>query len=249
MIGDGLDPPCLPLKRSTATILSIMLQALLFDLDGTLANTDPIHFQTWQDILRDYGLEFDHAFYQTHFSGRLNAAIVKDLLPYLSLEAGKQLGDDKEAEYRRRAAKELKPLAGLLELLEWANQKQLKQAVVTNAPKDNAQFMLQVLSLDNHFATVVLAEELEKGKPDPMPYQVGLELLDVSPVSAVAFEDSLTGVRSAVGAGILTIGVATTHEPEALMASGAKLVVNDLTDPKLEELLLGFGQEINAMVL
>lgn len=226
-----------------------MLQALLFDLDGTLADTDPIHFQTWQDILREYGLEFDHAFYQIHFSGRLNAAIVKDLLPYMSLEAGKRLGDYKEAEYRKRAAKQLKPLAGLLEMLDWANQKQLKQAVVTNAPKDNAQFMLQVLGLDKHFATVVLAEELEKGKPDPMPYQVGLELLGVSPVSAVAFEDSLTGVRSAVGAGLLTIGVATTHEPQALIAAGAELVVNDLTDPKLEDLLHCFGREMNTIAL
>lgn len=226
-----------------------MLQALLFDLDGTLADTDPIHFQTWKDILREYGLEFDHAFYQTHFSGRLNSAIVKDLLPHLSLEAGEQLGNDKEAEYRRRAAKQLKPLAGLLDLLDWADQKQLKQAVVTNAPKDNAQFMLKVLGLNNHFATVVLAEELEKGKPDPMPYQVGLQLLGVSPVSAVAFEDSLTGVHSAVGAGILTIGVATTHEPQALIAAGAELVVNDLTNPKLEELLRCFGQEMKAMAL
>ncbi|MEQ9548984.1 MAG: HAD hydrolase-like protein [Coleofasciculus sp. G3-WIS-01] len=92
-----------------------MLQALLFDLDGTLADTDPIHFQTWKDVLREYGLEFDHAFYQTHFSGRLNSAIVKDLLPHLSLEAGEQLGNDKEAEYRRRAAKQLKPLVGLLD--------------------------------------------------------------------------------------------------------------------------------------
>lgn len=226
-----------------------MLQALLFDLDGTLADTDPIHFQTWQDILRDYNLEFDHTFYQTHFSGRLNEAIIQDLLPHLSLAAGKQLGDTKEAEYRRRAATQLKPLAGVLDLLDWANQQQLKQAVVTNAPKDNAQFMLQVLGLDQHFSTVVLAEELEKGKPDPMPYQVGLDLLQVCPTAAIAFEDSLTGVRSAVGAGIFTIGVATTHKPEALIESGAKLVVNDLTDPKLEELLPCFGQKINAMSL
>ena len=221
-----------------------MLQALLFDLDGTLADTDPIHFQTWQDILREYGLEFDHAFYQTHFSGRLNAAIVKDLLPHLSLEAGQQLGDAKEADYRRRAAKQLKPLAGLLDVLDWANQNQLKQAVVTNAPKDNAYFMLRVLGLDQQFSTIVLAEELEKGKPDPLPYQVGLKLLGVSPASAVAFEDSLTGIRSAVGAGIFTIGVATTHNPKALIAAGAELVIDDLTDPKLEKVLRCFGQEM-----
>lgn len=70
-----------------------MPTAILFDLDGTLANTDPLHYQTWQKILRDYGLEIDRAFYQARISGRLNPLIVQDLLPQLSIEAGGQLAD------------------------------------------------------------------------------------------------------------------------------------------------------------
>lgn len=52
-----------------------MLAALLFDLDSTLANTDPLHYQTWKDMLVEYGLEIDRPFYQTRFSGRLNVDI------------------------------------------------------------------------------------------------------------------------------------------------------------------------------
>lgn len=214
-----------------------MLQALLFDLDGTLTNTDPIHFATWQEVMKGFGLEIDRAFYDKNFSGRLNSAIVADLLPQLSEQAGEQLSWEKEAEFRRRAMGELQPLAGLVDLLAWANSQYLKQAVVTNAPVENAEFMLQVLNLQSHFETVVIAEHLERGKPDPLPYTTALQQLGVSAKSAIAFEDSPSGIRSAVGAGVLTVGIASTHEPETLYAVGATLVVQDFADPQLDELL------------
>lgn len=214
-----------------------MLTALLFDLDGTLTHTDPIHFQTWKEILWDYELEIDRPFYEKNFSGRTNAAILKELLPHLTELESRQLGDRKEAAFRRRATGELQPLAGLTEMLRWANQQQLKQAVVTNAPPENAEFMLQVLGLAQQFKTVVLAETLERAKPDPLAYQVGLERLGAAANGAIAFEDSPSGIRSAVGAGILTIGIASTHLPEELYAVGATLVVADFSDRTLYNFL------------
>jgi HAD superfamily hydrolase (TIGR01509 family) len=214
-----------------------MLTALLFDLDGTLADTDPIHFQTWQAVLQDYGLDIDRAFYQANFSGRLNAAIIQDLLPQLSPAEGEALGLYKEAEFRRQATTGLPRLAGLTELITWANDRALQQAVVTNAPISNAEFMLQVLGLVEQFPTVILGEELDRGKPDPLPYQVALDQLGVTATTALAFEDSPSGIRSAVGAGITTIGIATTHSPEELYAVGATLVIPDFADPRLIELI------------
>lgn len=207
-----------------------MLTALLFDLDGTLADTDPIHFRTWKDILQNHGLHIDRSFYEQHFSGRLNAAIVRDLLPDLSPEEGQQLSWHKEAEFRRRAAGELKPMAGLLDVLAWATERHLKQAVVTNAPAENAEFMLEVLGLRNQFDTVVLAEELERGKPDPLPYQVALAQLGVSSANAIAFEDSPSGIRSAVAAGIFTVGITSTQPPDVLYQAGATLVVANFAE-------------------
>jgi HAD superfamily hydrolase (TIGR01509 family) len=218
-----------------------MLTALLFDLDGTLTNTDPIHFQTWTEILQDYGLEIDRPFYEKNFSGRTNAAILKELLPHLTELEGQQLGDRKEAAFRQRATAELQPIAGLAEILAWANEQRLKQAVVTNAPPENAEFMLQVLGLREQFETVVLAETLERAKPDPLAYQVGVERLDVTASCAIAFEDSPSGIRSAVGAGILTIGIASTHLPEELYAVGATLVVADFSDRTLYDFLMPFS--------
>jgi beta-phosphoglucomutase len=214
-----------------------MLKAILFDLDGTLANTDPLHYQTWQDILRDYGLEIDRAFYQARISGRLNPLIIQDLLPQLSFEAGKQLADDKEARFREIALS-LTPMPGLLDLLAWIDTQGLKKAVVTNAPRDNVKFMLKVLRLADSFDAVVLGEDATAGKPDPACYKLVLNQLNISAREAIAFEDSPSGIRSSVGAGIYTIGVASTHDSNILSAVGAAMVIPDFEEQRLWQLLI-----------
>jgi HAD superfamily hydrolase (TIGR01509 family) len=213
-----------------------MLTALLFDLDGTLTDTDRIHFKTWQKLLQDYHLEIDYSFYKANFSGRRNIEIIKDFLPQLSEEEGKSLSDYKESVFREQAVDLLQPLPGLMEFLSWIEHQSLKRAVVTNACRANADFMLNTLKVRNFFPVVVLAEELERGKPDPLPYQVAMDQLGVNSSYSVAFEDSPSGLRAAVAAGIPTIGISSTHSPE-LYQLGATLVVPDFTDPQLEEFL------------
>lgn len=212
----------------TATTLA----ALLFDLDGTLTNTDPLHFQAWQEMLRPFGMDINETFYQTRISGRLNPIIVQDLLPQLSPEAGQQFADQKEARFRELAP-HLVPMAGLATIMQWANQRALKQAVVTNAPPANAHFMLRSLNLDADFDQVVIADELGIGKPDPAPYRHALQAFGIAPTQAIAFEDSPSGIRSAVAAGIPTIGIASTHDPQTLAAIGARLVIPDFTASEL----------------
>lgn len=213
-----------------------MLVAILFDLDGTLVNSDPIHYKAWQEILRDYELEIDQAFYKKHISGRLNPVIIRDILPQLSIEAGQRLADEKEARFRELGL-QLKPLSGVSQILAWTDELGLKRAVVTNAPRLNAQFMLSVLGLTDTFPTVILGEDAVAGKPDPAPYQLALRHLGIAPESAIAFEDSPSGIRSAVGAGIRTIGIASTHNLEGLYKVGATLVVPDFTAKPLWEWL------------
>jgi len=210
-----------------------MLSALLFDLDGTMADTDPIHYQVWQAVMREFGREIDPPFYRAHFSGRLNGEIIADLLPWLTLEESDRLGQRKEAMFRDRAAAQIQPMPGLIDLLDWSDQHHLKRAVVTNAPRENAEFMLQMLGVRGRFSTVVLGEELPEGKPAPLPYQTAAAALAVLPTQAIAFEDSHSGVRSAVSAGIYTIAVASTHPPADLVTWGASLVIDDFTDAQL----------------
>ncbi|MEH2053393.1 HAD family hydrolase [Nostoc sp.] len=213
-----------------------MLAAILFDLDGTIVNTDPIHYRAWQEMLLNYSIEIDETFYKSRISGGLNPEIVKDILPQLSAAEGQKFADEKEALFRKLAS-HLKPLSGFSELLEWTDTHQLKRALVTNAPRLNAEFMLEVLGIKEAFHTVVLADDCIAGKPDPAPYQVALNKLGIQAGEAIALEDSPSGIRSAVSADIRTIGIASTHDPQVLQSFGAFMAIPDFTDLQLWTLL------------
>lgn len=207
-----------------------MLKALLFDLDGTLAHTDPIHYAVWCDILREFDQALTPELYNARISGRLNDAIIQDWLPHLSDEEGRELSDRKEAEFRNRADSQLEPMPGLTDLLAWATQQNLQLGMVTNAPRGNAEFMLRVLRLTDTFDAVILADELERGKPDPLPYEVAIAQLGVRTSESLVFEDSPSGIKAAVAAGIPTVGVTSSHQAETLHQLGATWTVPDFTN-------------------
>ncbi|HYX17930.1 MAG TPA: HAD-IA family hydrolase [Nostoc sp.] len=213
-----------------------MLAAILFDLDGTIVNTDPIHYRAWREMLLNYSIEIDETFYKSRISGRLNPEIVKDILPQLSTAEGQKFADEKEALFRKLAP-HLKPLSGFSELLKWTETYQLKRALVTNAPRLNAEFMLEVLGIKEAFHTVVVADDCIAGKPDPAPYQVALSNLGITAEKAIALEDSPSGIRSAVSADIRTIGIASTQDPQFLQEVGAFMTIPDFTDLQLWTLL------------
>lgn len=206
-----------------------MLTAILFDLDGTIVNTDPIHYQVWRDILLDYDVEIDEEIYKSRFTGRLNPEIIQDILPNLSLEEGEKLADEKEARFRDRAD-ELKPMEGFSHLIALTEKYGIKRALVTNAPTKNALFMLDILGLKETFDTVVIAEQEAAAKPDPTPYRVALKRLGVNPEQAIAFEDSPSGISSALGAGIPTIGVASSGKPIKMREMGAFMTIYNFMD-------------------
>ncbi len=213
-----------------------MYRALLFDLDGTLAETDSLHLPTWVDVLQPYGIEVDEAFYKERISGRSNSKIVQDLLPDLSAEEGRKLADTKETNFRERAH-ELEPLPGLLDFMQEGRDRGLSLALVTNAPVENVEAILLALELDAFFDEVVLSDEVGPVKPDPAPYKAALDKFGISPEEALAFEDSTSGIASSVAAGIPTVGIASTQRPETLEEAGAFMVAKDFTDPELRELL------------
>lgn len=213
-----------------------MLEALLFDLDGTLTDTDTLHLQALQQLLREQGRELSEAEFDAHVSGRANADMCRYLFPGRPVAEHEAFADRKEARFRALSPT-LQPTAGLERLLAHAERRGIGMAVVTNAPRANAQHMLAAMGLAERFEHVLVAEELARPKPDPLPYLTGLQRLGAEAGQALAFEDSLPGVTAASGAGIFTVGVATTQTPERLLAAGAKLVVRDFNDPALWTLI------------
>ncbi|MDQ3238005.1 MAG: HAD family phosphatase [Actinomycetota bacterium] len=213
-----------------------MLKALLFDLDGTLAETDSLHLPTWVDVLRPHGIEVDEEFYRERISGRANSEIVKDLLPGLSDKEGRQIFEAKETAFRERTV-ELEPLPGLLDFLELGRKLAFEIFLVTNAPKENTGAILLALKLDDYFDAIVISDDVGAVKPDPAPYRAALKKLNIEPGEALAFEDSISGIASAVGAGIPTVGITSTQKPEKLRKAGAFTTATDFTDPELRSLV------------
>ena len=213
-----------------------MYRALLFDLDGTLAETDSLHLPTWVDVLEPYGVRVDEDFYRESISGRSTSEIVRDLLPELSDEENRSVGDAKEASFRERAT-ELEPLPGLVDFVERGRERGMSIALVTNAPRENVEAILLALGLRDLFDLVVLADEVEAVKPDPAPYSAALKKLGVLAEEALAFEDSVSGISSSVAADIPTVGIASSQKPETLLAAGAFVTAVDFIDPQLRALV------------
>jgi len=213
-----------------------LYRALLFDLDGTLAETDSLHLPTWVDTLEPYGVEVDEELYRDRISGRSTAEIVRELLPDLTDEEGRSIGDAKEASFRERA-QELEPLPGLIDFVKRGRGRGMRIALVTNAPEENVEAILLALELRDSFDVIVLADEVEAVKPDPAPYRAALKKAGVPAERALAFEDSVSGISSSTTAGIPTVGIASSQDPERLLEAGAFTTAKDFTDPYLRDLL------------
>jgi HAD superfamily hydrolase (TIGR01509 family) len=213
-----------------------LYRALLFDLDGTLAETDSLHLPTWVDVLEPYGVEVDEEFYKQSISGRTTSEIVRDLLPDLSDEENRSVGDAKEASFRKRAS-ELEPLPGLVDFAEQGRERGMRIALVTNAPEENVEAVLLALGLHDFFDAVVLADEVEAVKPDPAPYRAALEKTGTPAKEALAFEDSVSGIASSVAAGVPTVGITSSQDPERLLDAGAFMTAENFNDPQIRTLI------------
>jgi len=210
--------------------------ALLFDLDGTLVDTDALHLTAFQSVLASHGVALTKAQYVEKIMGSSNALIGEAFLPHLSPADQEAAIDAKEAAFRSMLG-ELQPAAGVAALLDFAEAEGLSCAVVTNAPRANATVVLEALGLTERLPMQIIGPELARPKPDPLPYLTGLERTGALAAHSVAFEDSLSGLRAALGAALAVVGLTTTLDEAALRRAGATIAVADFTDRRIFELI------------
>jgi HAD superfamily hydrolase (TIGR01509 family) len=210
--------------------------SLLFDLDGTLVDTDRIHFKAFNVMLEPFGRSITQEEYKTQIMGFPNVTIMPRVLPGVSATEQERLAARKE-EIFRELADELEPIDGLIDLLDWAAGHAVPVAVVTNAPRANAEMVLRALKLDGRFDAVVIADDLPHQKPHPLPYLTGLERLGSAAGHAVAFEDSRSGVMAAAAAGLPVVGIRTSLDDATLVAAGAAMTADHFAEPAVRELI------------
>ncbi|CAN6192099.1 unnamed protein product [Urochloa humidicola] len=213
------------------------LEAVLFDIDGTMAISDPFHHRATSEMLikvgYNGGVPITPEFGMTHMAGRSNEQIGRFLFPDWDQAKLDAFFAEKEKLFATYAREGLREIAGLTDLCRWASERGLNRAAVTNAPRANAELMISILGLSDFFNLIVTAEECERSKPFPDPYLRALHLLGASPEHTLVFEDSTTGVQAGVAAGMPVIAIADKSREGKLVSVGASLVIRDYTDPKL----------------
>ena len=211
------------------------MPALLFDLDGTMLHSDPIHEQIFRELWQERGLPVPDGFYMEHVHGRLNVDVFAEFLPSEPDPQG--LSEWKEAEFRNRLPETYPATEGLAALVDHARSAGWKIAVVTNAMRLNAEAMLKAIGLRDRVETIIIGEECDHGKPHPEPYLRAMKATGTAPDTCIAFEDSPSGMASAAASGAYSIGVRSALDDASLRAAGAHMTIQDFTDPALTALL------------
>lgn len=209
-----------------------MTPTLLFDLDGTLIETDWAHLEAFVQVFKPHGIAMNHEIFNNHVLGQPNPLIAAHFFPGRPWQDMAQVFEHKEAVYRDIIGA-AQPVEGALDLLDWADAHGVACGVVTNAPFVNASHILEIAGIKQRFGAIVCGQDLPHGKPHPLPYQVAIEKLGGDPALSVAFEDSPAGVTAAVAAGIRTVGMLSNLPAARLVELGCSVTAKDFTDPAM----------------
>ena len=192
-------------------------KAYLFDCDGTIADSMPLHYVAWTKILCEWNCEFpEDKFYAW------GGMPIVDILNTLNKEQGlnmpvADLMVQKEALYFE-LLHELQPVPEVLEhILE--SHGRIPFAVVSGSARDSVEKSLETLGILDKFDTLVCAGDYTKGKPDPEPFLLAAERLGVAPEDCLVFEDTEMGIQSATAAGMASVKILQPWERAALANS------------------------------
>ncbi|NOZ29344.1 MAG: beta-phosphoglucomutase family hydrolase [Chloroflexi bacterium] len=199
-------------------------RAVLWDLDGVIADTKALHLESWRVTLAELGVRLDEEAFHQAFGMRNSEGIPRMLGRPASSEEIQRIGQRKEALFREMLRGRLQPVPGVREWIARLRERGWRQAVASSAPRRNITAMLEELGLSEAFDATICGEELNTGKPDPEIFLRAAEAVGVPPERCVVVEDAMVGVEAARRAGMKCIAVTTTHPAPDLVA--ADLVVD-----------------------
>ena len=217
--------------------VSTPLRAVLWDMDGTLADSGDHHWRAWRAAMAAANRTLTREQFAAAFGQRNDRFLRAWLGDDLSDAQVARFGDDKETAYRRLVEAEgLAPLPGAVAWVRRLGAAGWRQAVASSAPRANVAVMLRAPGLGMLLRTVVGAEDVTVGKPEPQVFQVAAARLGVPPDRCIVVEDAAVGVEAARRAGMLSIGVSPV---EHLAADLSVRSLDDLPDDAFDRLLAG----------
>jgi beta-phosphoglucomutase family hydrolase len=210
------------------------LEAVLWDLDGVIADTGPYHFRAWQDVFRQKGVDFTEEDFKRQFGQRNDTIIRTTLGASLTQEEVDIIANEKEQNYRRRVARNIRPLPGAIELIKSLRENGIKEAIASSAPMENIRLILRGLAIEDCFQAIVYGREVTEGKPSPQVFLLAARKLGIRPGNCMVIEDAVAGVAAAKKAGMKCVAVTNSHPRNSLKK--ADLVVDTLEKVSVSDL-------------
>jgi beta-phosphoglucomutase family hydrolase len=202
------------------------LEAVLWDMDGVIADTADYHYGAWRDVFKERGVAFSKADFMRYFGRRHDTIIKFALGDKLSPEEINAIAEKKQVLYRERVSKNVVPLPGAIELINLLNKNGVKIAIATSAVPKNIDVILKGLGIQDSFRTIAFGTEVAEGKPSPQIFQLAASRLGVRPADCVVIEDAIAGVAAARRAGMKCVAVTNSHPGRDL--KNADLIVDTL---------------------
>jgi HAD superfamily hydrolase (TIGR01509 family) len=225
-------------------LLRVDVRAVIFDMDGVLVDSEPLHFEVLNGILAERGQALDRAAYEA-FIGTTTEATWATLIERFGLPASLESYLDRyNAALLDLFQRPHPPQPGVVSLIDRLQQQGLPLGLASSSPRLWIDATLGSIGLADRFQTIVAGDDVPpgQGKPAPAIYLLAAARLGVEPAACVAIEDSPNGVLSAHRAGMYVIGVRTPYTAH-LTLDGASQVVDSLTQVDLARLSEPPGQD------
>jgi beta-phosphoglucomutase len=188
--------------------MTTIRRAVLWDLDGTLVDSEEYHWRAWKETLEGAGIAITYPDFLSSFGQRNDAILAKWLGENASAGKIEQIGNAKEERYRELVRHEgLFPLPGATEWVERLHQEGWRQAIASSAPRSNVETVLDALRMRPWFQAAVSAEDVREGKPAPDVFLTAAAHLGAEPHGCVVVEDARAGIEAAQRAGMRSIAV------------------------------------------
>jgi len=213
-----------------------MIEGLIFDMDGVIIDSHPVHLTAWSKFLATVGKAVSNEELAFILEGRRREDILRHFLGHLPASKIVEYGRQKD-QFFHANFQNVKLIPGVCDLLEKAAVLQLQAAIATSASARRTRGTLRRLGLEEKFSVIVTGDDVKAGKPDPEVYKLAAERMNLSTEKLLALEDAPCGVQAAKSAGMKCVGVSTNGRAEVLRRSGAEFVIPDFRNHHIERVL------------